>query len=302
MPSRWVGYSALGSHLQRQRSLMVVMMLPRRSLDVMGWERMGNRKRRWPAGRYEGGPSRIPRRLGVLGRCGGPAAGVRMRSARSVPPPTVLPACRLGQEALRVPKMDRLRQVELLKRAKLKRVLQKIDRWTILQGDEVMVTSGKEKGRTGIVKEVVRKTNQVKVEGLNLTDSANNWAGLGFQISKSVKSQLPDGSVQVHQLTREGGVHVSNVSLLDPITRKPVRVSMRFLENGEKVRISKGKFASGAVIPKPPIQRRSPSPYTMGPKDTPIAEALKVTYVPPSFAQSSYSTLVDSQLRALREH
>lgn len=123
-----------------------------------------------------------------------------------------------------------------------------------------------------------------------------------LQVSRSVKSQLPDGTIQVHQLTREGGVHVSNVSLLDPVTRKPVRVSTRFLESGEKVRISRGKFASGAVIPKPPVQRRTPSVYTLGPKDTPIGEALKVTYVPPSFATTSNSTLVDSQLHDLKQN
>lgn len=64
--------------------------------------------------------------------------------------------------------MERLRQVELLKRAKLKRVMQRIESWSILQGDEVMVIAGKEKGRTGVVKEVVRKMNQVRIEGLNL--------------------------------------------------------------------------------------------------------------------------------------
>lgn len=64
--------------------------------------------------------------------------------------------------------MERLRQVELLKRAKLKRVMQRIESWNILQGDEVMVIAGKEKGRTGVVKEVIRKMNQVRIEGLNL--------------------------------------------------------------------------------------------------------------------------------------
>mmetsp|Transcript_37372 Transcript_37372/g.105453 ORF Transcript_37372/g.105453 Transcript_37372/m.105453 type:complete len:132 (-) Transcript_37372:1703-2098(-) len=70
--------------------------------------------------------------------------------------------------------------------------------------------------------------------------------------------------------------------LVDPVSGGPVRVAIRRLEDGTNVRVSKGKHATGSIIPKPEAskQRRTPRPTAPGPKDTPADVVAKVTYNP----------------------
>lgn len=71
--------------------------------------------------------------------------------------------------------------------------------------------------------------------------------------------------------------------LIDPVTKAPVRVAWRYLEDGSKVRVTRGARASGAVLPRPDVlaQRRVPAPLPGG-KDTPTGAAAAVTHVPGS--------------------
>jgi len=87
----------------------------------------------------------------------------------------------------------------------------------------------------------------------------------------------PGGMVSV-----ESPIAYSNVSLVDPVTKSPVKTSWRFLETGEKVRISRGKLASESIIPRPEIlkQRKKPRPAVLGSEDTPLEKANEVTHVP----------------------
>ena len=55
----------------------------------------------------------------------------------------------------------------------------------------------------------------------------------------------PGGIVSV-----ESPVHYSNVRLVDPVTNSPVGVSWRYLEDGSKVRVTKGRVASGSIVPQ----------------------------------------------------
>eukprot|EP00698_Gefionella_okellyi_P008561 TRINITY_DN2127_c0_g1_i1.p1 TRINITY_DN2127_c0_g1~~TRINITY_DN2127_c0_g1_i1.p1 ORF type:complete len:158 (+),score=18.35 TRINITY_DN2127_c0_g1_i1:130-603(+) len=107
-----------------------------------------------------------------------------------------------------------------------------ISKWKIVRGDTVQVMTGKEKTKTGKVLEVFRDTNRLLVQGVNL-------------IKRSYRTM---GDKKGGVVTKEASIHYSNVALLDPVSGKPTRISMKFLENGEKVRISK---QSGSVIPKP---------------------------------------------------
>lgn len=78
----------------------------------------------------------------------------------------------------------------------------------------------------------------------------------------------------------EAGVHYSNVNLVDPVTGKPTRIGMRFLEDGTKVRVAK---RSGAVIPRPDdvlTIRKTPRRVDVGPKDTAAADAHAATFDP----------------------
>lgn len=76
-------------------------------------------------------------------------------------------------------------------------------------------------------------------------------------------------------------IHYSNVRLIDPVTKAPVRVAWRYLEDGSKVRVTRGARASGSVLPRPALlaARRVPAPLAGG-KDTAAAAAAAVTHVP----------------------
>lgn len=91
----------------------------------------------------------------------------------------------------------------------------------IKKGDNVIIIAGKDKGKTGKVEQVLRKTEQVLVEEINIITR--------HQKSKRVRSQ---GQV----IKKAAPVHISNVALVD--NKKPVRVGYK-IENDKKVRINK---------------------------------------------------------------
>ena len=99
----------------------------------------------------------------------------------------------------------------------------------VKKGDKVMVISGKDKGKTGVILSAVPKKDRVFVEGVNI-------------VKKHVKpNQLnPQGGI----VSQEAAIHVSNVMLIAPTTRAPTRVGFK-VEDGKKVRVSK---KSGKVI------------------------------------------------------
>lgn len=99
----------------------------------------------------------------------------------------------------------------------------------IRKGDKVAVLTGKDKGKSGEVIEVLPTENRVKVRGVNLV--------------KKHQRQTPTQQGGIVEI--EAAIHVSNVAHLDPKTNKPTRVGFRTLEDGRKVRFAK---ASGEVI------------------------------------------------------
>lgn len=92
----------------------------------------------------------------------------------------------------------------------------------IRKGDEVVVISGKDKGKTGTVLEVLTAKNRVIVEGLNI-------------IKRHTRPRPPEDPGGV--VERPAPMDLSNVALIDPEDRRPTRV--RFVEQkGKKVRVS----------------------------------------------------------------
>ena len=93
----------------------------------------------------------------------------------------------------------------------------------IKKGDTVVVISGKDKGKQGTVIATEPKKERVFVEGVNT-------------VKRHTKpSQAnPQGGI----VTKEAGIHVSNVQLLDPKTNEPTRVGYKTVD-GKKVRIAK---------------------------------------------------------------
>lgn len=94
----------------------------------------------------------------------------------------------------------------------------------IRKGDDVVIITGKDKGRRGTVIRVFRN-NKVLVEGVNTA-------------KKHVKSNPQAGNAG-GIVDKELPIHVSNVMLFNPATGKGGRIGVRFLEDGRKVRYFK---------------------------------------------------------------
>jgi len=92
--------------------------------------------------------------------------------------------------------------------------------------DEVIVISGKDKGKTGKIIRVDRSRERVYVEGINM-------------VKRHQRPNPGRPNAQVGVIEREGPVHVSNVALLDPRERKPTRVGTRRTEDGSRMRVTK---------------------------------------------------------------
>mmetsp|Transcript_44400 Transcript_44400/g.125693 ORF Transcript_44400/g.125693 Transcript_44400/m.125693 type:complete len:241 (+) Transcript_44400:73-795(+) len=103
----------------------------------------------------------------------------------------------------------------------------------ILVGDRVKVLYGSEKGKFGIIGRILAGTNQVIVTGTNLKRSF--W-------------HPEPGPGRPSIVSVECPIHVTNVVLVDPVTKQPTRVKRRYMMNGECVRISK---VSGCAMPEP---------------------------------------------------
>ena len=78
----------------------------------------------------------------------------------------------------------------------------------IKTGDTVKIIAGEEKGKEGKVLRVDRKKNRAIVEGLNL-------------VKKHTKpnAQNPQGGI----VEKEASIHISNLALIDPKTKKTTR-------------------------------------------------------------------------------
>ncbi|MEQ2528968.1 50S ribosomal protein L24 [Robertmurraya yapensis] len=101
----------------------------------------------------------------------------------------------------------------------------------VKKGDKVMVISGKDKGKTGVVLAAFPKQSRVLVEGINIVKK------------HSKPNQLnPQGGI----ISQEAPIHVSNVMPIDPKSGEPTRVGYK-VEDGKKVRVAK---KSGEVLDK----------------------------------------------------
>ena len=105
----------------------------------------------------------------------------------------------------------------------------------IRKDDQVVVTSGKDAGKTGRVVRTEPKKRRVYVEGLNIVKRHERPRSSG-----DLATANPGGIVE-----KEGPIHVSNVMLLDPKDNKGTRVGVRRDAGGKRVRFAK---SSGAEI------------------------------------------------------
>ena len=99
----------------------------------------------------------------------------------------------------------------------------------IRKGDEVIVISGRDKGKKGNVLKVMADDNRVLVQGVHMVKRHER------------QSQTQKGGI----VEKEASIHASNVALIDPDGGEATRVGFRSLEDGRKVRYAK---RSGEVI------------------------------------------------------
>jgi large subunit ribosomal protein L24 len=102
----------------------------------------------------------------------------------------------------------------------------------IRSGDEVIVTAGKDRGKTGRVLRVDPARERVYVEGRNMAKRhVRPRTPTGSRVTPGTEGQL--GGV----IDTEGPIHISNVMLLDA-KRQPTRVRIE-RAGGKRVRIAK---------------------------------------------------------------
>ena len=97
----------------------------------------------------------------------------------------------------------------------------------IKKGDDVVVIAGRDRGREGLVIAVYPDRQRVLVQGVNI-----------IRKNTKVNYQGRQGAKQGGIVTQEAPIHVSNVALIDPDSKKPARVGYR-VEEGAKVRVAR---------------------------------------------------------------
>jgi large subunit ribosomal protein L24 len=102
----------------------------------------------------------------------------------------------------------------------------------IKKGDTVFVLSGREKGKTGKVLDVDHDKERAVVEKLMIFKR---------HYKRGRNPAAPEGGI----VETNGSIHLSNLALIDPESKKPTRIGTKLLDNGKRVRVAK---RSGAQI------------------------------------------------------
>jgi large subunit ribosomal protein L24 len=97
------------------------------------------------------------------------------------------------------------------------------------KGDNVIVLSGKDKGRKGEIISVKPKEGKALVQGINMVK----------------RHQRQTQSTEAGIVTREALIQLSNLALVDPKEGTATRVGFKIMDDGRKVRVAK---RSGEVI------------------------------------------------------
>jgi large subunit ribosomal protein L24 len=93
----------------------------------------------------------------------------------------------------------------------------------IKKGDKVVILTGRDKGKSGEVVQVMPKETRALVSGVYLVKRHQR------------QTQTQEAGI----ISKEAPVHLSNLALADPKDGKPTRVGFKVLEDGRKVRFAK---------------------------------------------------------------
>ena len=95
-------------------------------------------------------------------------------------------------------------------------------KFKLRKGDDVIVLTGKDKGKKGKIIKMIPNKNKAIVSDIN----------------KVKKNQKPDNNQPGGIIDKEMPMHISNLSFYDPSLKKPVKIGYKF-ENNKKIRINK---------------------------------------------------------------
>ena len=101
----------------------------------------------------------------------------------------------------------------------------------IKKGDRVIVIAGRDNGREGTVIAAFPDKQRVLVQGVNMIKKNKK---VDYQSQAGLRDSKQGGII--HQ---EALIHISNVQLIDPDTKKPARAGYRRDEDSKKIRISR---------------------------------------------------------------
>jgi large subunit ribosomal protein L24 len=99
----------------------------------------------------------------------------------------------------------------------------------IRKGDNVIVLSGRDRGRRGEVIQVMPDEGRALVRGIHMVKRHQR------------QTAAQDGGI----ISKESSIHLSNLAIADPKDGKPTRVGFKIMADGKKVRVAK---RSGAEI------------------------------------------------------
>ncbi|WP_289023637.1 50S ribosomal protein L24 [Desulfobacter postgatei] len=94
----------------------------------------------------------------------------------------------------------------------------------IKKDDKVKVLTGKDKGKIGKVLKVVKKTNRIVVENINMV-----------KVHQRPSQANPQGGI----VEKSMPIDVSNLMLMCNSCVKPTRIGIKQLEDGKRVRVCK---------------------------------------------------------------
>lgn len=140
-----------------------------------------------------------------------------------------------------------------------------IKNWSFFRGDRVEVTVGIDKGKQGIVKDIIQERNWIIVQGLNTK-----------KIIYGKTKDFPG----ICTLIEQPLLVTKQVLLVDPYDLKGTSIEWRYTEEGKEVRVSS---RTGRIIPIPvssaeTVDYKSAELYNEQPKDTDVDCATEITF------------------------
>ncbi|XP_017878215.1 probable 39S ribosomal protein L24, mitochondrial [Ceratina calcarata] len=142
-----------------------------------------------------------------------------------------------------------------------------IKNWSFFRGDRVELLFGPDKGKQGIVKDIIQERNWIIVQGLN---------------TKLIKQGKTKDFPGLCMLVEQPLLVTTQVLLVDPFDLKGTPIEWRWTEDGEHVRVS---TRTNRIIPMPvssveTIDYKTPDVYVEQPKDTTADDVKEITFRP----------------------